>query len=46
MEQNTRYQVKRRLRIKQNVRIVDEYKKYGQGFKSTTLVGEMYVKEE
>ena len=25
---------------------LDEYKKYGQGFKSTTLVGEMYVKEE
>ena len=25
---------------------LDEYKKYGQGFKSITLVGEMYVKEE
>ena len=24
---------------------LDEYKKYGQGFKSITLVGEMYVKE-
>ena len=25
---------------------LDEYKKYGQGFKSTTLVGEMYVNEK
>lgn len=39
MEQNTRYQVKRRLRIKQNVRIVDEYKKYGLGSYGTSANG-------
>lgn len=38
-EQKARYQAKRRLRIKQKVLIVDEYKKYGLGSYGTSANG-------
>lgn len=38
-EQKARYQAKRRMRIKQKVLIVDEYKKYGLGSYGTSANG-------
>lgn len=38
-EQKARYQAKRRLKIKQKVLIVDEYKKYGLGSYGTSANG-------
>ena len=38
-EQKARYQAKRRLRIKQKILVVDEYKKYGLGSYGTSANG-------
>ena len=38
-EQKARYQAKRRLRIKQKILVVDEYKKYGLGSYGTSENG-------
>ena len=38
-EQKARYQAKRRLKIKQKIIIVDEYKKYGLGSYGTSANG-------